>query len=175
MTNLPLNIQQTVSVYSELNMQAELHRIIESRLLVPVFQPIIALDSRRILGYEALIRGPENSPLHTPDQLFSTARSTQQLAALEFACRAASCEKFVELNLGGKLFLNITPLSFTDSQYRDGFTSEILHRVGLNAERVVFELTESQPLDQFDLSDPRHNTHTNLAHPAQRDSNCPGC
>lgn len=132
-------------------MQAELQRIIEHRLLTPVFQPIIALDSRRILGYEALIRGPENSPLHTPDQLFSVARRTKQLAALEFACRAASCEKFVALNLSGKLFLNMTPLSFTDSQYRDGVTREILQRVGLSPERVVFELTESQPLDQFDL------------------------
>src|SRR6478752_3223104 len=95
MKNLPLNISQTASVYSELQMQAELQRIIELRLLTPVFQPIIALDSRRILGYEALIRGPENSPLHTPDQLFSVARRTKQLASLEFACRAASCEKFV--------------------------------------------------------------------------------
>ena len=77
-----LNTQQTVSIYSELDMQAELQRIIECRLLSPVFQPIIALDSRRILGYEALIRGPENSPLHTPDQLFSTARTTKQLASL---------------------------------------------------------------------------------------------
>lgn len=151
MTSFPLNIQQTASVYSELQMQVELQRIIELRLLTPVFQPIIALDSRRILGYEALIRGPENSPLHTPDQLFSVARRTRQLASLEFACRAASCEKFVALNLSGKLFLNMTPLSFTDSQYRDGVTREILQRVGLSPERVVFELTESQPLDQFDL------------------------
>jgi len=132
-------------------MQAELQRIIEFRLLTPVFQPIIALDSRRILGYEALIRGPQSSPLHTPDQLFSVARASNQLAALEFACRSASCEKFMELNLSGKLFLNMTPLSFTDSQYRDGVTREILQRVGLSPERVVFELTESQPLDQFDL------------------------
>ena len=146
-----LNTQQLVSIYSELDMQAELQRIIECRLLTPVFQPIIALDSRCILGYEALIRGPENSPLHTPDQLFSTARSTKQLASLEFACRTVSCEKFVELNLSGKLFLNMTPLSFTDSQYRDGVTRETLQRIGLSPERVVFELTESQPLDQFDL------------------------
>lgn len=151
MTSLPLNNQQTASVYSGLQLQVELQRIIELRLLTPVFQPIIALDSRRILGYEALIRGPENSPLHTPDQLFSVARRTKQLASLEFACRAASCEKFVALNLSGKLFLNMTPLSFTDSQYRDGVTREILQRVGLSPERVVFELTESQPFDQFDL------------------------
>ena len=151
MTSFHLNIQQPTSIYSDSHLQAELQRIIELRLLTPVFQPIIALDSRRILGYEALIRGPENSPLRTPDQLFSTARSTKQLAALEFACRAASCEKFVKLKLGGKLFLNMTPLSFTDSQYRDGVTREILQRVGLSPERVAFELTESQPLDQFDL------------------------
>lgn len=151
MKNLPAQQPQPSVAYSELHVQAELQQIIERRLLTPVFQPIIALDGRRILGYEALIRGPEDSQLHRPDDLFSAARRSKQLAALEYACREASCEQFVALGLGGKLFLNMTPLSFTDSQYRDGVTREILQRVGLSPERVVFELTESQPLDQFDL------------------------
>ena len=151
MTSLPLPIQHEGVLASDSSLQVELQRLIEFGLLVPVFQPILALHSQRILGYEALIRGPETSQLRTPDQLFSVARSSKQLAALEFACRAVSCAKFVELELAGKLFLNMTPLSFTDSQYRDGVTREILDRVGLDPERVVFELTESQPIDQFDL------------------------
>lgn len=125
--------------------------MIEFKLLTPVFQPIMAVENPRIIGYEALIRGPEDSPLHKPDSLFAVARESRLLAALEFACREVSCERFAELNLPGKLFLNMSPISFTDSQYRDGVTREILQRVGLSAERLVFELTESQPLDELDL------------------------
>jgi len=136
---------------TQLTLQKELRRLIDFKLLTPVFQPIVALDNPRILGYEALIRGPANSALQSPDSLFAVARECRLLASLEFACRAVSCERFAELGLPGKLFLNMTPISFTDSQYRDGVTREILQRVGLKAERIVFELTESQPLDELDL------------------------
>lgn len=136
---------------SSSSLHRELRRLIEFKLLSPVFQPIMAVENPRIIGYEALIRGPEDSPLHMPDSLFAVARESRLLAALEFACREVSCERFAELELPGKLFLNMSPISFTDSQYRDGVTREILQRVGLSAERLVFELTESQPLDELDL------------------------
>jgi diguanylate cyclase (GGDEF)-like protein len=138
-------------VFQHITLQKELRRLIDLKLLTPVFQPIIAIENPRIIGYEALIRGPVDSALHKPDALFAVARESRLLAALEFACREVSCERFAELNLPGKLFLNMSPISFTDSQYRDGVTREILQRVGLSAERLVFELTESQPLDELDL------------------------
>jgi len=125
-----------------------LQKLIDERLLTPLFQPIVDWNRQRILGYEALIRGPENTNLHAPDQLFAAAQSHHQLAALEFACREVSCETFAALGLPGKLFLNMSPLSFTDSEYRNGVTREILQRVGLSTERIVFELTERQPLDE---------------------------
>ncbi len=50
---------------------SELRRILDDSLLTPVFQPIIDFRTRTILGYETLIRGPENSPLHRPDVLFA--------------------------------------------------------------------------------------------------------
>ncbi len=146
LTLMDLNLSQ-----EHFSRQQELRRILEGKLLTPVFQPIIALEQNRILGYEALIRGPETSCLHKPDALFACARQSRLLAALEFACREVSCEQFAQLGLPGKLFLNMSPISFTDSQYRDGVTLKILQRVGLGAERVVFELTESQPLDEIEL------------------------
>ncbi|MGY2437348.1 hypothetical protein ACW4FQ_29850, partial [Escherichia coli] len=42
--------------------------------LSSLFQPIVSLSEQRILGYEALTRGPSNSPLHSPLTLFAVAR-----------------------------------------------------------------------------------------------------
>ena len=39
-----------------------------------LFQPILSLSERRLVGYEALTRGPSNSPLHSPLALFAVAR-----------------------------------------------------------------------------------------------------
>ncbi|RCI70383.1 EAL domain-containing protein, partial [Pseudomonas aeruginosa] len=38
-----------------------------------LFQPILSLSERRLVGYEALTRGPSNSPLHSPLALFAVA------------------------------------------------------------------------------------------------------
>src|SRR5437867_3953598 len=51
-------------------MLAQLNEIIDQRLLSALLQPIIHLQSGEIIGYEGLIRGPSDSPLHSPLNLF---------------------------------------------------------------------------------------------------------
>ena len=54
-----------------------------------MFQPIVELDTGRVVAYEALARGPEG-PLERPDLLFAAARTAGRLAELDEACRAAA-------------------------------------------------------------------------------------
>ena len=129
----------------------ELQGIIDQKRLTAVFQPIVDVVNHSIVGFEALIRGPVGSDLARPDQLFAAATDGGLLAVLEYACRETACIAFTQMQLPGKLFLNMTPLSFTDSQYRDGVTMAILRKLKLDPERVVFELTEKQPLDEHEL------------------------
>jgi EAL domain-containing protein (putative c-di-GMP-specific phosphodiesterase class I) len=44
-----------------------------------LFQPIVDVEHGRILGYEALTRGPADSPLHSPLVLFEVAARCGQL------------------------------------------------------------------------------------------------
>jgi predicted signal transduction protein with EAL and GGDEF domain len=54
-----------------------------------VFQPIVELDTGRVVAYEALARGPQG-PLERPDSLFAAAREAGRLAELDAACRNAA-------------------------------------------------------------------------------------
>jgi EAL domain-containing protein (putative c-di-GMP-specific phosphodiesterase class I) len=66
-----------------------LARILAERAVFPVFQPIVDLHSRKIVGVEALARGPAGSPLEFPDALFATAGRGGLLTELD----QMSCER----------------------------------------------------------------------------------
>ncbi|MGA4637067.1 bifunctional diguanylate cyclase/phosphodiesterase [Pseudomonas solani] len=118
-----------------------------------LFQPIISLSERRILGYEALTRGPSNSPLHSPVTLFAVARHAGRLSELEMACRKRACTRFHELKLDGKLFLNVSPESLLDPAHQPGRTLQLLQSFGIPPSQVVIELTEHAPTEDFGLLD----------------------
>ncbi|WP_263260955.1 bifunctional diguanylate cyclase/phosphodiesterase [Pseudomonas sp. RIT-PI-S] len=116
-----------------------------------LFQPIVSLAQRRLLGYEALSRGPSNSPLHSPLNLFAVARQTGHLSELEMLCRQTACRGFSQQRLQGKLFLNVSPESLLEPIHPSGLTLQLLHRYGLSPDQVVIELTEQTPTDDFQL------------------------
>lgn len=128
-----------------------LSSILAQRDLTSLFQPIVSLAERRILGYEALTRGPSNSPLHSPLSLFAVARQAGRLSELELACRESACRRFAEQSLDGKLFLNISPESLLEPSHPPGRTLQLLQRYGIAPKNVVIELTEQTPTDDFEL------------------------
>lgn len=128
-----------------------LSAILAQRSVHSLFQPIVCLSERRILGYEALSRGPSNSPLHSPLNLFAIARQAGRLSELEVLCRESACRRFSEQGLEGKLFLNISPESLLEPHHPSGRTLKMLEQVGLPPSRVVIELTEQTPTEDFQL------------------------
>jgi diguanylate cyclase (GGDEF)-like protein len=125
---------------------AELRRIMAEGLLYPVFQPILDFRVRAILGYESLIRGPENSPLRFPDKLFAAAVRNDLMLDLEQACREASLRSFAAQHLPGRLFLNVTPGCLRDDRLMNGHTRDLLKELGIAPNRIVIELTENQKI-----------------------------
>ncbi|MBV8680371.1 MAG: GGDEF domain-containing protein [Aquitalea sp.] len=123
----------------------ELELIINERRLQPVFQPIVDLESGSILGYEGLIRGPSNSTLHSPVSLFDQAERCNMTVMLDRTCRQITMERFVELGLAGLLFLNICPATLLAPEHRQGETLAFLRKIGLQAERIIIEVTETTP------------------------------
>jgi EAL domain-containing protein (putative c-di-GMP-specific phosphodiesterase class I)/GGDEF domain-containing protein len=121
--------------------------------ITSLFQPIVSLSERRILGYEALTRGPSNTALHSPINLLAAARHADRLNELEMVCRENACRRYSQLQLQGKLFLNASPETLLDGTHKPGRTLELLQKYRIPADRVVIELTEQTPTDDFELLD----------------------
>jgi diguanylate cyclase (GGDEF)-like protein/PAS domain S-box-containing protein len=117
---------------------AELDRILAEGLIVPRFQPIVDLDDDAVVAYEALARGPEDSPLHRPDRLFAVAVRTGRLEELDRLCREAA----VRAGLAGgvhaplRLFVNVEPSALTSVDPVAG------------GDAIVVELTERALVDR---------------------------
>ncbi len=130
-------------------LKIELEHILANRLLFPVFQPIVSLNQKKIIGYEALIRGPENTSLHKPLDLFAAAESLNLQTRLEYICRKVSIKRFAELGLPGKLFLNVSPSVLLEPEFKKGETLKFLAEVNLEPDSIIIELTEHKPTEDY--------------------------
>ncbi|SDT15293.1 EAL domain, c-di-GMP-specific phosphodiesterase class I (or its enzymatically inactive variant) [Friedmanniella luteola] len=89
---------------------AVLQRVLDEGAVRSVYQPLVELTTGRLVGYEALARGPVG-PLERPDHLFAAARRHGLLAELDAACRLAAVRGGVDHGLVAPLtlFVNVEP------------------------------------------------------------------
>lgn len=122
----------------------ELEELLSGPGLASHFQAIFDLESRQPLGFEALTRCPENSIFTSPMQLFAMAQRVGRLHELSARCMALALDRFAELNLPGKLFLNVIPGGpecLTDLVAASALTG--------SDDRVVLELSELHPFEDL--------------------------
>ena len=127
----------------------ELADLIREARITTLFQPIVDPRSRGICGFEALSRGPSDSWLHSPQNLFAAARRAGMKGELDYLCMQNAFKRFVAARVAGHLFINVSP----DTIYEDpNFAARFLEfaRVaGMPTERCVIELTEESLLDDY--------------------------
>jgi EAL domain-containing protein (putative c-di-GMP-specific phosphodiesterase class I) len=137
------------SAARHLDSMTPLQEIIQQRKLTALFQPILNLKTGEFYGYEGLIRGPSDSPLHSPINLFGAAAQQNLSLEVEMLSRQIVLETFVQLNLPGSLFLNVSPETLLHPSFKNGCTLDFIKKLGLSPERVVIEITENQPTYDF--------------------------
>ena len=106
-----------------------------------VYQPIVRWSSRKVYGFEALVRSHEAS-LPDPYSLFDAADRLNAQEALGRAIRARVIEPIGALEADQVLFVNIHAHELLDDALFD--ESSALSR---HAPRVVIEITERDALD----------------------------
>ncbi|MDR0775537.1 MAG: EAL domain-containing protein [Azonexus sp.] len=117
----------------------EITNILGDGSLRTVVQPIVRLSDRRLLGYEALSRGPRNSPLESPDRLFAAAAGAGLTVEAELACARLALERTAKRVPAGQfLSINLGPAALARA-------IDSLPLAG--RDDVIIEITEHLPLD----------------------------
>lgn len=117
-----------------------LERLLAGGQLHSVFQPIIELDSGRVVGYEALARGPVG-PLERPDELFAAARAAGRLADLDKLCRRAAICGAIDAGIRAPLtlFVNVESEVLEVTQLEELL---VIVRSAPGGLRMMLEITE---------------------------------
>jgi len=122
-------------------------RIPEGVALTTLFQPILNLAGSGLYGFEALTRGPADTPFADPGLLFGRAERTGQLAVLERVSRQRALAEWQSLGLPGRLFLNTSPMALEGEGMQRLLADA--EQAGLPLERLVLEISERYPVKDY--------------------------
>jgi len=121
---------------------AELKRIIEDAAVTTVFQPVVDLGTREVLGFEALARGPKDSFFEMPKAMFALSLRVGVAVDLDRLCRDTALRNWGRVPGQGKVFLNVLPGSLDDPAWTAGGLEALLGSASLKPENVVIEVSE---------------------------------
>jgi EAL domain-containing protein (putative c-di-GMP-specific phosphodiesterase class I) len=113
------------------------------------FQPIINWQSRQIVGYEALVRGPEGQgAAWVFDRI-----NEQNKYYFDQACRVKAIETAAKLGLNCMLSINFLPNAVYNPETCIRATIEAADMFGFDIRKIMFEVTESEQIvDRAKLS-----------------------
>lgn len=126
-------------------MSRSISNVLDKGEIYTWFQSIVNINSREIIGYEALARGPAGK-YHFPAGLFDGAKRCGLLEEVEKACLSCAMEwalQILSAKPGLKVFINFNPLQ---AEYIDSVVSGIR---SLSRNSVVFEMTEHSRILDF--------------------------
>jgi diguanylate cyclase (GGDEF)-like protein len=120
--------------------------------LYPVYQPIVSMMDGSVYAHEALIRGPQGTPLHTPDALMRAAADEGLGYEFEYACLIAALRTWGSLRMVGRLFVNISANALTHLHSQQGSDDllKLISSMGVAARMLVLEITEHERVADMD-------------------------
>jgi EAL domain-containing protein (putative c-di-GMP-specific phosphodiesterase class I) len=120
--------------------RTRIRRLCAEGRLETVFQPLIELDSNEHVAYEALTRFPGES--RSTREWFADAAELGVGLELELAAVRSALTYLGDLPPDTRLSINVSPAVAVNDEFFD--------LVAPVAERLIIELTEHEPVDDYD-------------------------
>lgn len=123
---------------------AELRKIIRDAAVSTVFQPVVDLLTRDVIGYEAFARGPKDTHFEMPSAMFALSSRLGVSAELDRLCRTTALGDSGKVVGRGsaRLFLNVLASSIADPVWFRESLSDLLVAAELRPADLVLEVSE---------------------------------
>jgi EAL domain-containing protein (putative c-di-GMP-specific phosphodiesterase class I) len=140
-------------------------RVLAERAIFPLYQPIMDLATRTLVGVEALSRGPAGSPIEFPDILFPAGVRAGLLPLLDQLCAARALE------VASAAWDTVPPLVFVNAEpaaLNQPLSPDLLAAIHApRPYRIVVEFTEralaAHPPALLDIANRVHRGTSALA------------
>lgn len=127
-------------------MRQRLERCVQDRLITTLFQPVFNLETRQIVGYEALSRGPAGTELENPEVLFELARDFDMVWELEALCIENVVPWIEDVTARGFLFFNLESHFIQQIQHRG---TDVFEPFFACNRQIVIEVTERSAIRDY--------------------------
>ena len=135
----------------KLNLRDYFTEILEKPLLQSVYQPIVNLKTGGISGWEAFVRGPEQSYFHQPASLYAYASEIGMISVLDKKCVKQAINDFGNSSSAQRLFINIHTESLNAGTLLAELMPECADKHLKNPENIVLEFSESCGIRDYTL------------------------
>ena len=124
--------------------------VIEGAKLTPVYQPVIDLNSGRVIGYEGLVRLPKEATFAHTGALFDAAEVAGRVHDLDRAALDVVLRNARSMSDTMSLSVNVSPRTLEALEFSPATFLSILRRNGMAPGRIVLELTERETIRDAD-------------------------
>lgn len=133
------------NVYEALRIRT-VGQVLDRQALTAHFQPIVELAGGRVVAHESLIRGPADTPLASPDDLFRAAHQEGLSNELERACLKVGLRSWATQRCAGRVFLNLSAGALVDGvgSMKVQGVLHALHSLDISPASLVVEITEHE-------------------------------
>lgn len=125
--------------------------IIDSENISVLAQPIMNLTSGDIFGWEILTRGPQNTPFHSPTELFDFAYQADVLSKMEFLVMKKAFQEMSERCIKEQVFINVTPITLSHPLLMEYLQMLLKQYPSVAPCQIVLEITERHAIRDFDF------------------------
>jgi diguanylate cyclase (GGDEF)-like protein/PAS domain S-box-containing protein len=138
--------EMNINANRRLLLEEQLHNALHRNEFHLLYQPVIDLETRQIVGAEALLRwNSQQLGMVTPDEFIPVAEHTGMIVEIgRFVLKEAlrqSGRWINEIDPEFKIAINLSPRQFRDPELIE-FIDRILHKYNIDGDNLELEITE---------------------------------
>lgn len=132
------------------------HEMLKTGKVQSFFQPVVSIQKKSILGFEAFARGlsGDDNQVLKPGELFAACHDSDTQLEVDRVCRNAALEQFRNIYKAHKnvlLFLNVNLDAYRSPGVDKDLLLKTTTKIGYDPQHIVIEFEESKIRDDFPL------------------------